>query len=213
MPKINLAQEAIRNQVIGRRRRLLYGFSVAILVLTVGLWGLFFFLTSQVQTRVDEVQTEVRRLEAQLRTRENDVREIVLFRERLKSLEHALASRVLWSRILEEFERLTTPSSTFLTLRGNASDRNIVADVRVPSLDAGADLVAALQTAGESYRTFFSSVVVTTLKAVESATGVSGYTLQMKLSAIDRAFQPANLSSPTASSAAPAVTTGSPVAQ
>lgn len=209
MPKINLAQEVVRNQVIARRRRVLYGVSIAILAVTVAVWGTVYFLTTQVEEARDGVQHEVRRLEAQLRTREDDVNAIVLFRERLKSLERMLATHVLWSRVLEELERLVVPEATLTGIKGNVVDQSLVAQARVPSLDAGADLVASLQDIEKTNATFFPTIVVTSLKAIENAaqaggpSSVTGYTLQAKMTMKAAALQAAAPTAPPAPEASP----------
>jgi len=195
MPKINLAQEAIRNQLIARRRRLLYILSVVILVVTVGVYGVALLLTTRVQGTTVHVEEEVTRLQAQLDARKDDVREIVLFRERLKSLESILATHIRWSHLLEELERLSVPSATFLSLKGGVGDKSLTAEVRLPSLDAAADLVASLQNRGEPNETFFPGVTVAALKPLEVsaqpgvAATVAGYTLTLRLTTTDAAFQ------------------------
>lgn len=213
MPKINLAQEVVRNQVIARRRRLLYGVSVAILAVTVAVWGALYFLTSTVEETRDGVQQEVRRLEAQLRTHEDDVKAIVLFRERLKSMDRLMATHVLWSRILEELERLVVPQATLTGIKGTVAEQSVVAQARVPSLDAGADLVASLQDTEKTNVTFFPDIVVVSLKAIESASqpgatgSVTGYTMQMRMSTKAAAFQasaPSDVAPPAPDASTPA---------
>ncbi len=211
MPKINLAQEVVRNQVIARRRRVLYGVSVAVLAVTIAVWGAVYFLTSKVEETRDGVQREVRRLEAQLRTHEADVKAIVLFRERLKSVDRLMATHVLWSRILEELERLVVPQATLTGIKGNVVEQSVVAQARIASLDAGADLVASLQDTEKTNATFFPDILVTSLRAIENASqpgataSVTGYTIQMRMSTKAAAFQapasaadvPATESTPT----------------
>lgn len=219
MPKINLAQEVVRNQVIARRRRVLYGVSVAILAVTIAVWGTVYFLTSRVEETRDGVQGEVRRLEAQLRTHEPDVKAIVLFRERLESMDRLMATHVLWSRILEELERLVVPQATLTGMKGTVTEQSVVAQARVPSLDAAADLVASLQDIEKTNETFFPDIVVTSLKVVENASqpgataSVTGYTMHMKMSTKAVAFQAPNSSSdvpPTATPTAEPAVSSSP---
>lgn len=217
MPKINLAQETIRNQLVARRRRILYLVSVLVLVVTVGVYGLSLFLTTREQERTEEVRREISRLESQLNAREVDVREALMFRERLKSIARLLPEHVRWSRVLEELERLTTPNTTFVSLKGQVTEKTLTAELRVPSLDAAADFIASLQHRGEN-KTFFADVVATALKALEVSTApntpatLTGYALTLRLSAADEAFRaPAEVQAQPVASPVPVPALPSPV--
>lgn len=216
MPKINLAQEAIRNQLIARRRRVLYGVSTLVLLVTTGVYGLALFLTNRERGQVEEVQRETAQLESRLKARESDVREAVLFRERLKSLAKLLPNRVRWSRIFEELERLTIPNAAFVAIKGHVDERAITAEVRVPSLDAAADLIASLETRGDN-ATVFTDVLATSLKAVEESsaggvTSIAGYRMSLKLITTAAAFSaPAESEAQPASSPVPVPSLPSPL--
>lgn len=181
MPQINLASDVFRARLIARRRRVFYVLSAFILLLALFFWGLPLFLQSRVKARIADVDREIRGFEAQLAARQEEVRAIKLFAERLSLLKDRLASRIGWSRILGEFERTTTPPAAFQKLTGSADTGVIIADVLVPNLDAAADLLASLQQVKESNETFFSSVEVTDISTERSDPTSVGYTVSLQL--------------------------------
>jgi hypothetical protein len=196
MPKINLAQEAIRAQVMARRRRMIYALSVGVLTVVLGAYGLLFFLTSSVESKTADVENEVTQLQAQLDARKDDVREIVLFRERLKNLQTIFSSRALWSRLLDEVEKLTTPDATFSKFQGDVETRELEAALLVPSIDAAADLLASYQNRPPANPTVFSDVTAKSLTAAEVPTGegdatrTASYRVSLQLKAEESAFRP-----------------------
>lgn len=176
MPKINLAQEAFRNELTARRRRMVYWLSILVLLLVLGAYGGVFLLASGVQADRDDVERDIAALQSQLNDRKEDVKQIIAFRNRLKILRSALSTHVQWTNLLSELERLVTPQAVFQGLEGTVRDKVIKASVAVPSIDAAADLVASLQNKMAVNETPFTNVTPVSLAAVEQQSAVSGST-------------------------------------
>lgn len=191
MPQINLASEVFRARLIERRRRVFYAFSVAVLLLVLGFWGVPLLLKMRVEERIAGVERDIAGLEAQLLTRQAEVKAIKLFAERLSLLKERLGTHIGWSNVLAELERTTTPLAAFKKLSGSAETGLITADIAVPSLDAAADLIASLQRAPGVNDTFFETVEATGFSAdstTAEAGGSSGYRVGLRLTVPRKAF-------------------------
>ncbi len=196
MPKINLAQETVRNQLLARRRRLLHVVSISVLLLTLGVYGGAFYLVQQMRERVRVMNENVRVLDGELKKRREDVGEIVAFRKRLQSVRWMLEHHVSWIPLLDELERLLIPQATLLSLEGNIKTTELLAAVRVPTIEAGADLIASLQHRQEVNATLFPFVTYKRVTAEESKTADStsgakpilGYTIDLSLRVPESAF-------------------------
>lgn len=185
MPKINLAQETMRNQAIARRRRIVYVFTVLVLVIVGGIYAVAFMLTSNMKAKVDEVRTRVNVLEAQLKSREPYGKEIKAFSSRLVSMQSLLKSHTRWSVALTELERLVLPSVKLGSLTGSTDSKEVTMDVQTPTIEAAADLIVSLENAGESNKTFFTNVLATSLgRSKESSdntkTDTQAYSTKLK---------------------------------
>lgn len=188
MPKINLATEVFRARLIARRRRVLYGLSVLLLLVLIGLWGLPVLLQKNVEKQIATVDQEIRSIDAHLKRQSADVRVVKLFTERLELLKNRLGNRLGWSRVLAELERLTIPTANFRRLSGTAATGEITADVQVLSLDAAADLLVSFQQTPGANETFFSAVEVAGLTTRESATGAPEQILSLRMRAGPASF-------------------------
>lgn len=201
MPKINLAQEAIRNRLIARRRRLVYALSIVILAVVAGVYGLFALLARRVEGEAASVRRGIENLDAELRAHESEGREISMFRRRLKNVEILLGRHVRWSRALAELEQLIVPEAVFSSLAADVGTRQFDALVHIPSVDAAADLVASLQAKIGVNDTLFENVAVMSLRAAREvgvapaaevpggAAPAGGYEMQLRFTAAEDAFR------------------------
>lgn len=180
MPKINLAQETMRNQVIAGRRKVVYVVSIVIIVFAAALYFGALLLTKNSEAKVAEVNQRILALQAQLRTREPAGKEIKAFSSRLVSMDTLLKNHVSWSRALGELERLVLPSVTLGSLAGGSDIREISMDVSVPNIEAAADLVVSLENTAKTNETFFTNVTATGLGSANNAS-VAGSAFSTKL--------------------------------
>lgn len=188
MPQLNLATEVYRAQLVGRRRKLFYAAS-AVVVALVGLsWAVPVFLTHRAEQALAEVNQEIEQIQAQLRSRQDAVRPIVLFLERLALLRERLDAHQGWSRVLAELERLLPVNGTFKSLRGSADGGTLQAQLTVPSLDAAADLIASFQDVPNVNATSFRRVAVTSVSTAGSETG-NEYGISLELGASPDLFR------------------------
>lgn len=176
MPKINLAQETMRNQAIARRRKVIYLFSIVILVIV----GAFYFgsvlLTKNVEGKVAEVDLRIKSLEQQIKSREVFAKQIKAFSARLVNVESLLKNHTRWSTALSELERLVLPSVNILGLSGGADTKEITMDVSVPTIETAADLVVSLENEAKNNETFFSNVVASALGSSSSNSSTTNAT-------------------------------------
>jgi Tfp pilus assembly protein PilN len=181
MPKINLAQETMRNQVIAGRRRMVYLFSIIVLAV-VGLVYLgLFLLTRNTEGKVADVEQRIATLEQQLKTRDASGREIKAFSMRLVNIESLLSKHVRWSTALGELEKLVLPSVKVLGLSGGTDAKEVLMDVQVPNIEAAADLVMSLEDNAKSNETFFSNVTAQALGLGSGTTGAQAqYSTKLK---------------------------------
>ncbi|TSC72837.1 MAG: hypothetical protein G01um101438_236 [Parcubacteria group bacterium Gr01-1014_38] len=180
MPQLNLAAEVFRSQLMARRRRMIYGLAIILLLLVVGAWALPALLTRSREQRIQDVNRKIGTLDAQLQARREEVRPVVLFMRRLEMLKQHLDDHFGWSPILAEFERLTPPVARFTALVGSAETGQLTAQVLVPSVDAAADFIASLQNVRGVNETLFSRVEVKNV-AVSEGTGAQGYIVSLRL--------------------------------
>lgn len=180
MPQLNLASEVTRAQLVARRRRALYAVTVVLILVLLAGWGIPFFLTNNVRTRIAAVEGEITRLDTQLGAKRDEVRPIVLFMRRLELLKERLNAHEGWSRVLAEFERLLPTEAHFQTLAGSVESGVLSVHVGVPSVDAAADVVASLQKVAGVNETPFRRVQVVDLTNPEGVVG-GRYVLSLKI--------------------------------
>lgn len=190
MPKINLAQETMRNQVIAKRRRVVYFLSTVLLVLVAGVYLTFLFLSKNVENKTEEIQQRIENLEAQLRAREPLGRDIKAFRSRLVNLDKLLKNHVRWSLVFTELERLILPNTVLSSIKGGADGKDFAMKVSVPNVDAAADLVVSLENSTGKNNTQLSKVSSTGLVPVQQKEGVAsaGFTTTLKFEVKKEAF-------------------------
>lgn len=176
MAQLNLAAEVFRSQVMARRRRVVYGVAIALLLLALGAWGLPAFLTRSLEQSIARADREIATLDARLRARREEVRPVVLFLRRLEMLQQHLGDHVGWSPVFGELERLTPPNAQFTGLAGSAESGQLTAQVVVPTVDAAADFIASLQNVRGTNETPFGAVDVKSVSIAEG-TGPQGYTV------------------------------------
>lgn len=174
MPKINLAQETMRNQAIARRRKVVYVFSIVVLVIVAAFYFTAFLLTRSTEAKIAEVDQRIKNLEQQLKSREVVAKDIKAFTMRLVNVETLLKNHTRWSVALGELERLVLPSVNVLGLSGGADTKEITMDVQVPTIETAADLVVSLTNQAKTNETFFDNVTASALGVVNNnATVVS----------------------------------------
>ena len=174
MPKINLAQETMRNQAIARRRKVIYLFSVIILVIVGGLYLGIVLLTKNSESKVAEVNTRINSLDQELKSREVSAKQIKAFSVRLVNVESLLKNHTRWSTALGEIERLVLPTVNVLGLSGGTESREISMEVQAPNIETAADLVVSLENETKKNETFFSRVTASSLSMKSSnESGVS----------------------------------------
>lgn len=191
MPQINLASEVFRARLVARRRRAFYALTIGVLLLVLAFWGLPVLLKMSVERQVADLEQEITGLEAQLRTRQEEVKAVRLFAQRLALLKERLGAHVGWSNVLKEFERTMTPVTAFRKLSGSVETGAITAEAVVPSLDAAADFVASLQRVQKTNETFFTTVEATGFSANTEAGGESGsagYRVALRLTVPTKVF-------------------------
>lgn len=174
MAQLNLAAEVFRSQVMARRRRVVYGFAIALLLLALGAWALPAFLTKSLGQSIAVADREITTLDARLRARREEVRPVVLFLRRLEMLKSHLSGHFGWSPVFAQLERLTPPNAQFTGLAGSAENGQLTAQVVVPTVDAAADFIASLQNVRGVNETPFASVDVKSVSIAEGA-GSQGY--------------------------------------
>lgn len=179
MAQLNLAAEVFRSQVMARRRRVVYGIAMALLLLTLAAWGLPALLTRNLERNIAQADQEIATLDARLRARREEVRPVVLFLRRLEMLRQRLSGHFGWSPVFAQLERLTPPNAQFTALAGSAESGQLTAQVVVPTVDAAADLIASLQNIRGTNETPFASVDVKSVSISEGAT-TPGYAVSFQ---------------------------------
>lgn len=180
MPKINLAQETMRNQAIARRRRLVYLFSIIVLAIAGIFYFSVLFLTKNTEAQIAVVDQRIKSLEQQLKTREVAAKEIKAFSLRLINVENLLKNHVRWSVALGELERLVLPSVKVLALSSGTDMKEITMDVQTPNIETAADLVVSLVNTAKLNETFFGNVTATGLSS-DATSATTGKTFSTKL--------------------------------
>lgn len=186
MPKINLAQETIRSQILEKRKRMLYLFSVVVLVLVVATYLVLFLITSNIETQTENIKTDVAQLDAQLKASESVVKEVVSFKNRLASIDGLLKNHVKWSAFFDELEKVSTTSSNYQSLKGAVENGTIEATLNLPSVSSAASLVASLNNSSEN-KTSFSNAQAVSITSQASETA-SGYGVSLEFTAGRAAF-------------------------
>lgn len=211
MPKINLAQETMRNQAIARRRKVVYLFSIVVLVIVGAIYSTSVLLTKNVEGKVAEVNTRIKSLEQELKTREVSAKQIKAFSMRLVNVESLLKNHTRWSTALGELERLVLPSVNVLGFSGGTDSKEIGMDVQVPNIETAADLVVSLENEAKNNETFFSNVIASSLglstSDSSSTTGSNSFSTKLKFTVKPEGFHDKNLSTTSE-----IVTSGSPEA-
>ncbi|MDO8512703.1 MAG: hypothetical protein Q7S57_05495 [bacterium] len=169
MPKINLAQETMRNQAIARRRKVVYLFSIVVLVIVGAFYFGVLLLTKNSEGKVAEVDKRIKGLEQQIKSREVSAKQIKAFSMRLVNVESLLKNHTRWSTTLSELERLVLPSVSILGLNGGADTKEITMDVSAPTIETAADLVVSLESEAKNNETFFSNVIASSLGSSSSS--------------------------------------------
>jgi len=219
MPKINLAQETMRNQAIARRRKVVYLFSIIILVIV----GAFYFgavlLTKNVENKVIEVNTRIKGLEQQLKSREVAAKQIKAFSMRLVNVESLLKNHTRWSTALSEIERLVLPTVNVLGLSGGTDSKEISMEVQMPSIETAADLVVSLENEAKNNETFFSNVTASALGSSvadgsgSSTANVGGFATKLKFSINPEGFLDKNISTTSEVTTSDSAVAESPIAE
>lgn len=189
MAQLNLAAEVFRARLVARRRKLLYVLAVVLLLLAVGGWALPFLLARGVQARTVSIRREIKSLQAQLNSRRDEVKKIILFRQQLALLKERLDGRIGWSRVLTVLERLTPPEAVYDQLGGSQEESRLSAEVLVPNLDTAADLIASLQQAPEFTPDPFASVGVVSVDRVQVGETEARYRIRVNLTAAPEVFR------------------------
>ena len=199
MPKINLAQETMRNQVVARRRRVIYTISSVLLLIVAAVYFAGFFLTKNVEEKVATVNQRIASLESQLKTKEPGGKEIKAFSSRLVNVKLLLKDHTRWSQVLAELERLVLPNVTAKTLKGGTEKNIITMEVGTPTIEAAADLIVSLQNAVGKNETYFKEVVASALAANKGKEGetATGFSTVLKLTVNPEAFKDSASSSST----------------
>jgi len=190
MPKINLAQETMRNQVVARRRKTVYAISSVLLLVVAAFYFGGFFLTKNVEGKVAIVNQRIAGLEGELRTREPGGKEIKAFSSRLVNMKTLLNDHTRWSQVLTELERLVLPNVTVKTLKGGTEKDLIAVEFNTPTIEAAADLVVSLQDAIGKNETYFKDVTASSLSTVKNTdqTVISGFDTVLNLGVKPEAF-------------------------
>lgn len=192
MPEINLASEVFRARLLARRRGLLYGVAAGLLVLVAASWVLPYALTWQTRNTIEAVQRDIAVIEAKLDRRRDDVHAILQFTRHLTLLKERLEQRLGWSGVLTALEKLAPPTATFKKLDGSVATGLVKAEVLVPTLDVGADLIASLQQAQGVPEKPFTSVEIVRYAQVDVEGGAAGtrpYLLELRLGVNPAAFR------------------------
>jgi len=205
MPKINLAQETMRNQVVARRRRIIYTISSVLLIVVAAIYFVGFFLTRNVEEKVATVNQRIASLESQLKTKEPGGKEIKAFSSRLVNMKSILKNHIRWSQVLAELERLVLPNVTVKTLKGGTEKSLITLDVNAPTIEAAADLVVSLQNAAGSNVTYFKEVTASALSVIKQTEQVTttGFSTVLKLGVNSEAFKDSSLLEKTETTVTP----------
>jgi Tfp pilus assembly protein PilN len=190
MPKINLAQETMRSQVIARRRKIIYVVSSVLLLIVAAVYAAGFFLTRNVEEKVAGVNQRIASLEGELRKKEPGGKEIKAFSSRLVNMKTALKEHTRWSQVLTELERLVLPNVTINSLKGGTEKNSIAVTVSTPTIEAAADLVVSLQNAIGKNETYFKDVTASSLAAVKGTdqATTSGFSTVLNLDVKPEAF-------------------------
>ncbi len=176
MSTINLAQESIRNQVRAKRRRTTYIASVAILLVSAGVYFLFLVLELNQQITLKAWQNRTADLDAELNTRKEESAEVKAFAQRLETAGRLIKDHKIWSKVLAELERLTTAETKHTLIEGESVKNKVTATFDVGSLKSAADMAASIENVADENKTMFSQVFVKTAKRNENASSVPGQT-------------------------------------
>ncbi len=186
MPKINLAQETIRSQILAKRKKMLYVFSVVVLVLVTAVYLTLFLITNNINQQAEGVKKNVKELDTQLAASEPTVKEIVSFRNRLASISDLIKGHVKWSAFFDELEKVSTTNSNYKGLKGNVENGSIEAVLELPNVNSAASMVASLENNAQN-KTSFSDVRVVSISTQSSQTA-SVYKVSLKFTAGKNAF-------------------------
>lgn len=194
MPKINLAQETMRNEAVARRRKIIYAISGGILLLVVAIYFSSYFLIKNVEGKINDVNLRISSLESQLRNREPGGKEIKAFSSRLVNMKNLLNNHTRWSQVLAELERLFLPNVIVETLKGGTEKNIVTIKVNAPTIEAAADLIVSLQNEVSKNETNFKDVVASSLSAIKNPDQSSkggGFSTILNLNVKPEAFKEA----------------------
>lgn len=156
MPSVNLAPDTrLANQAKQRLQRLL-GLSAAIAIVIALIWGGIFFYKTRLAKADADVQDRIRAVDMEIAKLENDAKRIVLFENRLTSLDDLLDQHVNWEPLLRGFETLLPPQTVLERVEFDSDQGVIRVSGNTPDVDSVAQTLASLSSTA-SRRTVFLS--------------------------------------------------------
>ncbi len=191
MPSVNLAPDTrLANQAKHRLQRLL-GLSAGIVVLVAIIWGALFFYKTQLNQSNTEVQDRVRAVDMEIAKLENEAKRIVLFENRLVSLDTLLDSHMNWEPLLRGFETLLPPQTVLERVEFDSDQGIIRVAGSTPDVDSVAQTLASLSSTPNRRTVFLTG----TMRSVErKETPVDGAPAQVRyVFSAELTFDPAVL--------------------
>ncbi len=181
----------MRNQAVARRRKVMYGFSVLMILVVGATYIALLMMTNNVDQKAIAVNERITNLDAQLKNREPLGKNITAFKSRLVNMQNLLDNHVSWSKILGEVEKLMLPNVRVTSLKAGLDTKSFELAVLTPDVGAAADLLVSLQDQTGKNDTYFVNVESTGLfpsTGEDKNTPVGGFVSTYKFKAKDGAF-------------------------
>lgn len=168
MPSINLAPGTQYIVAARKRRRNLFVLSTGIVLVMVLVWTGLFVYRQQLQRTQDELATRLRSIEIEIAKLEEEAERILLFENRLVSLDALLDRHTSWNDVFTEVERLMPGDTSLVSFEVDAATGIVGIQGTTGNIDQVAVAFASLVNA-EGHQSIFTKGTIANVRRVELA--------------------------------------------
>lgn len=196
VPGINLAPGSQYVLALRKRRLKLFMLSFLIVLVLGGIWAALYSYEQQVERERDDVQAQIRQVQLAIAELSDSASRVVLFEERLKSLNTLLDNHITWDPMFGDLEKLLLQPVVLKTLNARAEGSRVELEGEAGDVDQIAQTIASLKDS-IGHKTIFTSVQCSNIgrkeETIQGAEGVPPTTVVKYGFSAELLFNPSHI--------------------